>query len=145
MSAAASDEVAERRAKAVQMRLAGMSYGTIARGLGLPSAAAAAVDVQRSLVDLAALREAEDRLGPELEHSRLDSMENTIRALLQNASGGGDARLADPSLVLACTDRLLKIMELRSALPGGQAESADEIRRRRYPNLIEAVRGPDRH
>jgi len=138
MSAAPSDEVAERRAKAAQLRAAGASYGAIAKALDLPSAAAAAMDVQRSLVDLAALREGE---GPELERTRLDSMENTIRAMLQNALGGGDARLADPQMVLACTDRLLKIMELRSALPGGQAESADEIRRRRYPNLIEAIRG----
>jgi hypothetical protein len=91
------------------------------------------MDVQRSLVDLADLREAEEPLSPELERARIEDLERNVRAIMQNATGGGDPRLADPQLVLACTDRLIKLAELRAALPGGRAVSADELRRRRYP------------
>jgi len=127
-----SDDVAERRARAVQMRQAGLSYAAIAKALKLPSAAAAAMDVARSLAVLADLREPEQPLTAELERAKLDAMERNLQAILQNAAGGGDARLADPQLVLACTDRLIRIMELRALLPGGRTASADELRRRRF-------------
>jgi hypothetical protein len=132
MTGVPSDEVAERRARALQYRQAGLTYPAIAKVLGLPSAAAAAMDVQRSLVDLADLREPEQPLSAELERVRLEDLERNVRAIMQNAAGG-DPRLANPELVLACTDRLLKIAEQRAALPGGRGESADELRRRRYP------------
>lgn len=133
-------EVAERRARALQLRAAGMHYQAIASELGYRTRGAAAQDVTRALKDRQGLLDTQTALFATLELERLDSLERAVQTVMRQASAAGE-----PSLVLRAADRLLRIAERRAALLGLDADGKgkdepepvsplDELRSRRERN-----------
>jgi hypothetical protein len=143
MSASRSTQakVADRRARVLRMRMAGLTYASIAPQVGLKTAAAAAMDAARALTERKELLDEQRDLFVTLELERLDNLERHVQTALQGASQAGDH-----AGVLKATDRLLGIYERRSKLlgldaqPGKQADPqapsrVDEIRLRRERKL----------
>ena len=106
-------EVAERRAKALQLRAAGLTYQAIADQLGYTSRRVAAQDVTRALQDRQGLLDTQATLFVPLELERLDSLERAVQTVMRQASADGER-----SIVLRAADRLLRIAERRAALLG---------------------------
>ena len=106
-------EVAERRAKALQLRAAGLTYQAIADQLGYTSRRVAAQDVTRALQDRQGLLDTQATLFVSLELERLDSLERAVQTVMRQASADGER-----SIVLRAADRLLRIAERRAALLG---------------------------
>lgn len=97
---------AERRAKAITLRLAGMDYSTIADRLGYSNRAAACKDITRALaVNLAELGRTADELR-EVELTRLDRLQAAAWA----PAVGGDLRSIET--VLRVIDRRCKLLGL---------------------------------
>ena len=126
-------EVAERRTKALALRVAGLHWQQIADQLGHKTPGAAAQDVSRALD----ARRTEMKGPPDeftaLELERLDTMDRAAWAVLRRHSGQG----GDPQ-VLEAIDRLVRISESRRRLvreriaaPGQKASPVDELRARR--------------
>lgn len=133
---------AERRAKAVKLRLAGVDYETIATQLGYAGRAAACVDVNRALE--ASL--AEQHHDVEVLRHELVLTLNQLKRAMWGLAMGGDTKAAD--VVVRVLDRLAKLQvpdrlevitmgaieaeiarlsaELGKA-PGGEVGSADEF------------------
>lgn len=121
-------EVAERRAKAVKLRLAGKTWQAIVDELGYASTGAAHTDVKRALdaarKDLALVTEQHR----ELELQRLDDLEAKVRSVLDGAhvtvqhgrvvKDDDGTPLPDHDPLMRAADRLLKIAERRSKLLG---------------------------
>jgi hypothetical protein len=99
--------VAERQRRALEARLAGVTYERIARALGYRNASGAWKAVARGMAR--SLREPAEAVRL-LELERLDRL---LAGIWGRATGGPD-RPAD----LAALDRVLKIMERRSRLLG---------------------------
>lgn len=100
---------AERRAKAIQARLSGLDWQTIADRLGYSSPAAACKDVSRALEQS---RKAAQKAGEDLralELARLDRMQ----AALWPKVVKGDTRAADT---------VLRVMQRRARLSGLDSE-----------------------
>lgn len=97
---------AERRAKAVAMRLAGVDYDTIAQRLGYASRGAAYTDIDRALQT----RLAEQRHGADVlrqqELARLDR----LQAAAWTAAASGDLKAIET--VLKVIDRRCKLLGL---------------------------------
>lgn len=109
-TSARSIATAERRAKAVEYRKAGMSYTTIADRLGYNSRQAAHWNVHRALEEIADKTSEDARDMRTLECERLDSLQLQLWGnLRQPGSTGVD---------LQVVDRLLKIQERRAKLLG---------------------------
>lgn len=91
----------DKKARALELHLAGASYQTIATQLGYASKASAHKIVQQALVDLGTPSMSDDDATTEL--ARLDAM---LTGLWPKARRGD----------VAAVDRVLKISERRSAL-----------------------------
>lgn len=105
-SAAARAEATKKRAQAVQLRLAGADWQTIADTLGYRSRGAACAAVSK------ALKEANHQAGFGAEQLRLIELarlDRLQRAMWQDAMRG-DARAADTALRIV--DRRIKLMGL---------------------------------
>ncbi len=97
---------AERRAKAVALRLAGVDYDTIADRLGYASRGAAYTDITRALeANVAEQQRGADLLRQE-ELARLDR----LQAGVWQAATGGDSRAVDTALRII--DRRCKLLGL---------------------------------
>lgn len=131
-------EVAERRGKALALRVAGVHWQQIADQLGHKTAGAAAQDVSRALE----ARRAEMNGPPDdftaLELERLEAMERAAWTVLRRRSAqGGDE-------VLEAIDRLVRISESRRRLvreriapPVQEASPVDQLRARRARRVAE--------
>ncbi|MEU1883409.1 hypothetical protein ABZ470_39400 [Streptosporangium sp. NPDC020072] len=78
-------EIAQRRNKAVQMRLAGMSYPAITEALGYKSSGAASKDVTRAL---RAASKAMQENSEELLQIEIDRLDRLMAGLWTKAIGG---------------------------------------------------------
>jgi hypothetical protein len=97
---------AERRSKAIQLRLAGADWATIAARLGYSSPASACKDLSRALAaHLATLSQATEELR-EMELMRLDR----LRAAVWPVAIAGDLRAVDT--VLRISDRYVNLLGL---------------------------------
>jgi hypothetical protein len=83
--------IAERRTKAVQMRLAGVPYKTIADKLGYASQAAASKDVTRALQMASRAQQESSEQLLQIEIDRLDRM----MASLWTQACGGDVKAVE--------------------------------------------------
>lgn len=121
--------IAERRAKAVDMRIAGTSFKTIADTLGYKTASAACQDVGRALEQAVAEQTRSVEAYREEELQRLDALLTEAWAILKRdhltVSHGRvvyDDSTGKPILddgpTLAAIDRILKIQERRSKYLG---------------------------
>jgi hypothetical protein len=113
-------EVAARRARALSLRAAGLTYQAIADELGHRSAQAACVDVSRALDARKGLLGGQADLFVTLELERLDSLERAVQTVLRQASADGDR-----SMVLRAADRLVRVSERRAKLLGLDAGGGD--------------------
>lgn len=105
-NAARKAQVAERRTKAITLRLAGMDYDTIAARLGYAGKAAACKDITRALAqNLADLGRTADELR-EVELARLDRLQAAAWA----PAVGGELRAIDT--VLRIIDRRCRLLGL---------------------------------
>lgn len=108
-SKAAQAATAQRRAQAVQMRVAGVSWDLIASRLGYSGKAAACKDVTRALERARAeTAEATEQLR-QLEAARLDR----LQAGLWTSACAGDTRAVDVALKII--DRRVKLLGLDGA------------------------------
>lgn len=125
--------VAERRAKAVRLRAAGLGYEEIARQVGLKSADLARVDVHRAL---AALRTEPVEEMRALESERLDFLWRTVMQVLSRTHyvvsngkvmhlNGEPMRDDDPALRAVAA--LLQIQQRRAKLHGLDAPKQVEV------------------
>lgn len=97
---------AERRGKAIALRLAGMDYETIASRLGYSDRAAACKDIQRALeANIAQQAQSADTLH-EVELMRLDR----LQAAAWQAAAGGDLKAIET--VLKIVDRRCRLLGL---------------------------------
>lgn len=94
---------AERRAKAVKLRLAGIDYESIARQLGYAGRAAACVDVTRALE--ASL--AEQHHDIEVLRHELVLTLNQLKSAMWSQAMRGDTKAAD--VLVRVVDRLAKL------------------------------------
>lgn len=130
--------IAERRAKAVNMKLAGAKYAEIATELGYKSPGAACQDITRALEQAVAEQSRSIELLREEELQRLDLLLAEAWAVLKRqhvtvSHGkivcGEDGRpLEDDGPVLQAIDRILKIQERRAKyIPGLEAAQRHEV------------------
>lgn len=128
--------IAERRAKAVDMRMAGTSYKTIAEALGYKTASAACQDVSRALEQAVADQTRSVEAYREEELQRLDLLLVEAWTILKRAhitvSHGRivkddyDEPILDDGPTLQAIDRILKIQERRSKFLGLDAPTKVE-------------------
>jgi hypothetical protein len=122
-------KTAERRAKAIALRLAGLDYPVIAQRLGYSSRQAAAKDVERALAtNLAEVGRSADELR-EIELMRLDRLQ--AAAWQKAVTNGGDLRAIDT--VLRIIDRRCKLLGLDGPDPCRGADDRRDRRRDRGP------------
>lgn len=132
-------EVAERRTKALALRVAGVHWQAIADQLGHKTAGAAAQDVSRALE----ARRTEMNGPPDeftaLELERLESMDRAAWTVLRRHSASAGDRE-----VLEAIDRLVRISESRRRLvreriapAAREANPVDELRARRAQRVAE--------
>lgn len=112
-------QTTEKRADAIRLRIAGLSYEQIAGELGYANRSAAfkAVEAGRREV----LAEPADELVA-LESIRLDAMLRNASQVLEAAKADGDSEL-----VLKALDRQLRISERRARLHGLDAPARTEL------------------
>lgn len=126
-------EVADRRAKALALRVAGVTWAQIADQLGHASPGAACLDVSRALE----ARRREMNGPPDdftaLELERLEAAERRVHTVLATA-----AQARAHTTVLDAVDRLVRISESRRRLvreriapPAREASPVDQLRARR--------------
>lgn len=99
-------QTAERRARAIALRLAGLEYQAIADRLGYSSRQAARVDVERALQANLAEESRQADLLRQVELQRLDR----LQAAAWPAAAAGDLRAIDT--VLKVVDRRCKLLGL---------------------------------
>ncbi len=129
--------VAQRRTKAVQLRLEGKSYQQIADALGYSSRSAACVDVTRALEAAVAEQRTSVEALREEELQRLDLLLVEAWAVLKRAhvtvSHGkvivdeDGNKILDDGPVLQAIDRVLKIQERRAKFLGLDAPVRHEV------------------
>lgn len=128
--------IAERRAKAVDMRMAGSSYKAISDELGYKTASAACQDVSRALEQAVADQTRSVEAYREEELQRLDLLLVEAWTILKRAhitvSHGRiikddfDEPILDDGPTLQAIDRILKIQERRSKFLGLDAPTKVE-------------------
>jgi hypothetical protein len=125
-SAAQRAKTAERRTQAIQLRLAGLDFETIAKRLGYSSRQAAAKDLQRALArNIEMERSAADELR-HVELMRLDRLQGAFwaRAL------GGDLKAAEFCLRVVTERRKLLGLDAPAQVEVITLDAVDaEIRR----------------
>ena len=104
-------KTAERRDRAVQMRLAGADWAAIARALGYASRGAACTDVERALEQATA---AMARNTDVLRHTELARLDRLQAAFWARAIGGGDDAMEAARTVLGIIDRRCKLLGLNA-------------------------------
>lgn len=122
---------AERRAKALALKVAGLGYDQIAEQLGYAGRAAAYVDINRALKQRKKDQDEAADLAVSLELERLEAMERAAWTVLRRqhvlVSGGKVVKdkdddtgrpIVDDAPTLAAIDRLLKIQVRRARLLG---------------------------
>ncbi|MEU7170327.1 hypothetical protein ABZ949_02400 [Micromonospora tulbaghiae] len=130
-------QVANRRAEAVNMRMAGASYQHIADTLGYNSRGAACQDVSRALEAAIAEQTRTAEVYREEELQRLDLLLAEAWRVMKRAhvtvshgrvirDDDTDEPLLDDGPVLAAIDRVLKIQERRAKLLGLDAPTKVE-------------------
>ncbi len=129
-------EIAERRAKAVDMRMSGSSYKAIADALGYKTASAASQDVTRALEAAVAEQSRSVEAYREEELQRLDLLLAEAWAILKRThvtvSHGRivrddlDQPIEDDGPTLQAIDRILKIQERRAKFLGLDAPTKVE-------------------
>ncbi|WP_438489567.1 helix-turn-helix domain-containing protein [Streptomyces sp. S186] len=101
---------AERRAKAIRMKIDGASYSEIATALGYSSRSAAHMDVKRSLEKHVVEEGLAIEAWRELELARLDTLQQAIWGKAMS----GDTRAIEAALKIL--DRRAKLLGLDSAI-----------------------------
>ncbi|MFB6568378.1 hypothetical protein [Streptomyces noursei] len=101
---------AERRAKAIKMKIDGASYSEIAAALGYASRSAAHMDVKRSLEKHVIEEGLAIEAWRELELARLDTLQQAI----WDKAMSGDPRAIEAALKIL--DRRAKLLGLDSAI-----------------------------
>lgn len=134
---AQSVNIAERRSKAVDMRIAGASFKAIAEACGYKTASAACQDVGRALEHAVAAQTRSVEVYREEELQRLDALLTKAWAVLERAhvtvSHGRivkddmDEPILDDSPVLQAIDRVLKIQERKAKFLGLDAPQRHEV------------------
>ncbi len=140
-------KTAARRAQAIELRLSGVPYETIAKQLGYADRGAACKDITRALEQSIAEQRASSETLREQELLRLDQLWQEVWKVLKTEHyilhqgtivKKGDAELLDDGPILQAIDRLLRIQERRSKFLGLDSvikhevslhEIDDEIRR----------------
>jgi hypothetical protein len=120
--------IAERRAKAVDMRMTGAGFAAIAAALGYKTSAAACQDVSRALESAVAAQSRSVEAYREEELQRLDLLLSEAWAILKRdhitVSHGrvvrddDDQPILDDGPTLQAIDRILKIQERRAKFLG---------------------------
>lgn len=132
--------IAQRRAKAVEMRIAGASFQQIADELGYNSRGAACQDVTRALEAAIAEQTRASEVYREEELQRLDmllaeawrvmkrhhAVVSNGKVVKVDTKDGAEETLLDDGPVLAAIDRVLKIQERRAKLLGLDAPTKVE-------------------
>lgn len=128
---------AERRTKALALRVSGANWEDIAAQLGYSDRAAAYKDVERALTQRKREQAAQADLAAALELERLDAMERAAWAVLRRRhitiSQGRvmrdecDEPIEDDAPTLDAIDRLLKIQVRRAKLLGLDAPAKVEV------------------
>jgi hypothetical protein len=128
---------AERRAKALALKVAGVSYEQIAGQLQYADRASAYKDIERALKQRKKDQDGAADLAVSLELERLDAMERAVWAVLRRqhvlVSGGKVVKddsgrtMVDDAPTLAAIDRLVKIQERRARYLGLDAPQRHEV------------------
>lgn len=128
--------IAQRRAEAVDMRIAGASFKTIADKLGYKTASAACQDVGRALEQAVAEQTRSVEAYREEELQRLDALLAEAWAILKRdhltvshgriVYGDNGEPILDDGPTLQAIDRILKIQERRSKYLGLDAPTKVE-------------------
>jgi hypothetical protein len=113
-SSAQRATTAERRSKAVALRLAGMELALIKEKLGYASVAAASKDIKRAMEAHLATQERSTEMLLATELARLDRLQAGHWA----AATSGSHRSAE--VVLKVIDRRIRLLKLEAADPSGQ-------------------------
>lgn len=108
-SRAQRTKTAERRSQAVQLRIAGADWETIARTCGYASRGAACTDVNRALEVATAEQQRNVDVLRHMELARLDRLQ---RAFWAAAIGGGEGATEAARTVLGIIDRRCKLLGL---------------------------------
>lgn len=129
--------IAERRAKAVDLRMTGASYQTIADALGYKTPGAACQDISRALEASVAAQTRSVEVYREEELQRLDLLLGEAWAVLKRQhltvsngkivrSDDTDEPILDDGPTLQAIDRILKIQERRAKFLGLDAPTKVE-------------------
>ena len=129
MNTAAKAAIAERRAKAIELRRAGVDWTTIAKELGYSSKASACKDVRRAMEESLKLMSERAEIRRVEEVARLDRLQQGLWA----RAVGGDPRAADT--VLRIIDRRIRLLGL---------DAPTEVKVRHVDNLDEEIASLER-
>lgn len=134
---ARSTAVAQRRAQAVQMRLAGATYETIAEQLGYSGRDAAYKDITRALEASVTEQHRATEILRQEELMRLDLLWVEVWAVMKRdhvtvsngrlVRGDDGEPLRDDGPVLQAVDRLVRILERRAKYLGLDAPQKHEV------------------
>lgn len=121
-----SEQAAERRVRAIELRKAGLGYRQISEQLGV-SVQQAWRDVQKALADLAEMEQDHAREYRQLELERLDAL---LSPLWLRARGRriqhDDGTVEDVPPDYAAVDRVMRLMEARRRLLGLDVQPEDK-------------------
>ena len=121
-----SEQAAERRVRAIELRKAGLGYRQISEQLGV-SVQQAWRDVQKALADLAKMEQDHAREYRQLELERLDAL---LSPLWLRARGRriqhDDGTVEDVPPDYAAVDRVMRLMEARRRLLGLDVQPEDK-------------------
>ena len=121
-----SEQAAERRVKAIELRKAGLSYRQIGEQLEV-SEQQAWRDVKKALADLAEMEQDHAREYRQLELERLDAL---LSPLWLRARGRriqhDDGTVEDVPPDYAAVDRVMRLMEARRRLLGLDVQPEDK-------------------
>ena len=121
-----SEQAAERRVRAIELRKAGLSYRQIGEQLGV-SEQQAWRDVKKALADLAEMEQDHAREYRQLELERIDAL---LTSLWVRARGRriahDDGTVEDVPPDYAAVDRVMRLMEARRRLLGLDVQPEDK-------------------
>lgn len=136
-SKAQQAKTAERRTRAIALKVAGVPYDTIAQQLGYASRGAACTDIDRALKQRRRDLDVRSGSAVALEIERLETMERTAWAVLRRTHvvvshgrvilDANQQPMTDDAPTLNAIDRLLKIQERRAKLLGLDAPTRVEV------------------
>lgn len=157
-------QTAERRTKAIAMRLAGAEWQQIADQLGYANRGAACKDVTRALETRLAEQATSVDLLRQTELMRLDALTREAWAVMKrphllvsggkvvrlvNEATGEERTLSDDKPILEAIDRLVKISQRRAALLGLDAPTRVSLEAenlgREIGDLLATIGGAGEH